>query len=284
MVSGGDLDTYLERVDSFAKPQRRVEDWGTQPMVPGAALAPRTWIPFCSGCREGDTFWPQVYLTNDDPAFTAGIIGLTYPVNAEPDFWRGLHLYRDGAEIPLTPFMGFYPSYRLPPDTGRYRLVMDADAGRNNTLTVWDFTSRGTANGNTAGGGDKCVLQGLEAGPSPGCRAEPLIFLRYSGLDLSLRNVAEAPGAKRFEVTTYRQRSTVASPAIAGLKLWVSYDGGGKWTQALVQPKGNGRFAVTVVHPPAKHRASDTVMLRAEAWYAEGNRVEQTVRNAYYLG
>ena len=241
----------------------------------------------------------EVVKLDDNPDMTVEVMGQQWswtfnygvgeqdpganPEDDEYAYQEYVYTSGDGNEIPTTPFLGFYPSYTLPPDTGRYRLVMEADATRNPSRTEWDFVSRGTADTRTAADGHLCVPETLPAGTVTGCRVEPLIYLRYSGLGLNPRNEATAPGSQRFEVTAYRQPSATAQPAIAGLKLWISYDGGGKWTRATVKAERDGRFTVSVAHPPTGHRASDTVTIRTEAWDKDGNRVQQTIRDAYRL-
>ncbi|WP_203906693.1 S8 family peptidase [Rhizocola hellebori] len=280
-VFGGDISTLVNRADVFTKPRRTTEDWNVEPIVPGAALRGVPRPDICAGCRDGDLFWPQMYWTGGDPAFTGGVVAYEFLLSPPPDMWKGLKLSRDGTEIPMTPYQGFLPAYRLPPDSGRYRLEMDASFYRNGTKTVWDFRSEGTANTDTVSGEYRCVRQDSPAGDYQGCRAEPLIFLNYD-LGLSLGNTTPAPGAQLFEVTAYRQPSANAS-RIQGVKVWVSYDSGTKWIQALVVPKGDGKYAVAVLHPSAKHRASDTVSIKAEAWDADGNRVEQVIPRAFQL-
>lgn len=79
-----------------------------------------------------------------------------------------------------------------------------------------------------------------EAEPShTPCAAQPLIFLRYD-LGLDLWNRARAPGAHRFQVEAYRQKSLAAMPEIAGLTVSLSYDGGETWREARVRPAGDG--------------------------------------------
>jgi hypothetical protein len=96
-------------------------------------------------------------------------------------------------------------------------------------------------------------------------------------------NTVRAPGVQRFDVYAYHHPSPAPMPAIAGLKLWASYDGGQHWTPVKVQAKGDGRYQATLVHPPANRRASDHVSLKVDAWDKAGNRLEQTTTDAFNL-
>jgi hypothetical protein len=49
-----------------------------------------------------------------------------------------------------------------------------------------------------------------------------------------------------------------------------------------IQPRGNGLFDVTILHLNVGE-SGGTVSLRTEAWDDVGNRVEQTVLDAYRL-
>ncbi|MGH3682241.1 MAG: hypothetical protein ACRDT2_18550 [Natronosporangium sp.] len=86
-----------------------------------------------------------------------------------------------------------------------------------------------------------------------------------------------------FDVYAYHHPSPLPMPDIAGLKLWVSYDGGDRWTPVSVRAKGDGRFGALLVHPRPDRRASDQVSLKVEAWDVAGNRIEQVTHDAFRL-
>ena len=283
----GGMTYPITRSDVFDEPGRVTEHWNGDPWAPGAA-GPRDDTMLCAGCREGDIFWPQVHLTGGDPGYTAGAVGWSIPASEDPDDpWAGLALYRDGEPAPMVPFLGLLPSFPVPAGAGDYRLVMDVSSGAHASHTEWDFRSGPMAGDESAPDGYDCVLAGLTrlGLPDPGlpCRAEPLIFLRYTGTDTDLSNRVAAPGVHRFEVAAHRQPSADPRPEVAGLKLWVSYDGGDRWHRADVRSLGDGHYSVTVAHPPQNQRASDSVSIRAEAWDGDGNRIRQTVTDAYRL-
>lgn len=277
------LQYDLSRFDVFDEPGQRTERWNADPWAPGAAAERDGTVLLCAGCREGDTFWPQVHMTTGDPAYTGGSVGFQIPASNDPtDPFPGLKLYRDGEQVPMVPFLGQLPSFPVPAEEGDYRLEMDVTAAEDASHTEWEFGSGPIAPDEQAADGYAC-LQGGFVGLDLPCRAEPLIFLRYADLDTDLYQRVRAPGAHRFEVEAYRQPSTTATPDIAGLRLWTSYDDGDTWREARVRPLSDGRFAVTVVHPPEQRRASDSVSIRAQAWDTDGNRIRQTIEDAYQL-
>jgi hydrogenase maturation factor HypE len=62
----------------------------------------------------------------------------------------------------------------------------------------------------------------------------------------------------------------------------VSFDDGAGWEQAKVRSRGRGEFEVKVKYASLA-ATTGAVSLRAEAWDAGGNRVEQTILRAYGL-
>ncbi|WP_165974296.1 S8 family peptidase [Nonomuraea deserti] len=281
------------RYDRFDRPGRTKVAWDDGPKVPAVAppLAgsvpdgyPMPFIPsdmgLCSGCRQGDLFWPSLrYSTSPDP-HQIGQEARTHFGQFFGD--ETVRLERaDGTEVPQVadPYIGDLLSYRLPPEPGRYRLTHQFDQ----TTTTWTFNSQ-TAKKDSVTDGYRCTGTWLEHwGNFPRtetpCRPEPLIFLRYDlGLDLSGQVTA---GRKhRFTVTADRQPGKGHAPAVTGLDLQVSYDGGGTWTKAKVRPRGKGEFTAEVRHPGS---ATGPVTVRAEAWDRAGNRVAQTITAAFTL-
>ncbi|RIQ22520.1 S8 family peptidase, partial [Jiangella rhizosphaerae] len=284
------------RYDVFDEPARTTMVWNDSPPVPApvpplAGTAPIGYqthghlppeMAPCTGCREGDVFYPHLrYTASSDP----GQIGWDF-VGQYGQFGNdgGTHLYRDGVEVEggPDPVAATLLAYELPPEPADYRLTHRLGP----TETAWEFRS-GSAGEDLLADPYVCDsewLTRLLKRPPLGtpCRPEPLIFLRYD-LGLDLTNRADAPGPQTIEVSTHRQPSRQPMPDVAGLRLWVSYDEGAQWTEARVRPRGGGRFEATALHRPANRRASDVVSLRVEAWDEAGNRVEQTIRNAYRL-
>jgi hypothetical protein len=65
---------------------------------------------------------------------------------------------------------------------------------------------------------------------------------------------------------------------VAGLKLWVSYDGGKAWTSVPVEGT-EGAYKATFT--PAK--GATKIALKSEAWDADGSRFSETVLDAIAL-
>ncbi|SDU61746.1 S8 family serine peptidase [Jiangella alkaliphila] len=284
------------RYDVFDEPTRTTMVWNDSPPVPApvpplAGTAPigyqtHGYTPVdmapCTGCREGDVFYPHLrYTASADPGQIGwDSVGQFGQLRND----RNTRLYRDGVEVAggPDPVGQTLLAFQLPPEPADYRLTHRLGP----TETAWEFTS-GTVEEDQLAEPYSCdsewMTRLLEQPPlDTPCSPEPLIFLRYD-LGLDLTNRAEAPGPQRIEVTTHRQPSLEPMPDVVGLRLWVSYDEGGEWSEARVRPRADGRFDVTALHRPASRRASDVVSLRVEAWDEEGNRVEQTIRNAYRL-
>ena len=91
--------------------------------------------------------------------------------------------------------------------------------------------------------------------------------------DLDETNTAPA-GEFRFGVRVDRALGAPAA-TVTGLVMQVSYDGGGTWSPAPVTGTGERR-TVTVTNP-----AGGTVSLRATATDSAGNKVRQTIIDAY---
>lgn len=110
--------------------------------------------------------------------------------------------------------------------------------------------------------------------------ALPLMVLDYN-LDLDMLNRARDTRAFHFDVHADHQVG-VNGPRIAGMKVWVSYDGGQTWSKARhVRAIGDGGYRVLVKHP--KTHGGGFVSLRVRAWDTAGNAVDQTVIHAYAL-
>ncbi|SEF18664.1 S8 family serine peptidase [Jiangella alba] len=284
------------RYDVFDEPTRTTMVWNDSPPVPAPVPSPAGTAPVgyqthgylpsdlapCTGCREGDVFYPHLrYTASSDP----GQIGWDQVGQfGQLGNDRNTRLYRDGVEIAggPDPVGRTLLAYRLPPEPADYRLTHRFGP----TETAWEFRS-GTADEDLLADPYVCdsewMTRVLKRPPlGTPCRPEPLIFLRYD-LGLDLTNRVAAPGPQRITVTAERQPSLRPQPEVEGLRLWVSYDQGGEWTEARVRPRGDGEFEVTALHRPANRRPSDVVSLRVEAWDEAGNRVEQTIHDAYRL-
>ncbi|MPZ28164.1 MAG: S8 family serine peptidase [Micromonosporaceae bacterium] len=270
----------------FDEPGRADQHLNVVPFAPGAvsldawlAAHPATTFGYevCSMCREGDTFVPFYFPTAGDGQFLSrGTLSLNTSLFKE-----------NGEQIPLTPLtVGILPGFRLPGEPEVYRLVHN-DPLRN-VDTTWTYASSRPETGSAAPGYIcSSLLVGIES-PGP-CRPESLIFLNYdlSG-SLQLDNTVPVPGWQRFAVTAYNGQSTQPAPQVTGLRLWTSTDGGQTWDEARVVPDGRGdgsgrSFHVIATYPRLDQASGTAVSLRAEAWDAAGNRVEQVIESAFEL-
>lgn len=88
-----------------------------------------------------------------------------------------------------------------------------------------------------------------------------------------------------MEVTAYHHESD--APAITGLRVWTSTDGGDTWNPAKVisggrDGGGERTYRVTATYPTLSE-TEGAVSLKAEAWDADGNRIEQVIKDAFKL-
>ena len=112
------------------------------------------------------------------------------------------------------------------------------------------------------------------------CHAEALPLVDY-GLAVDPTNRVQAPGEFKVEVNV-SYAPGVNVPKVNGATVWVSYDGGGKWTKTVSRRTSNGSYEVTSQHPPIS-RTSGAVSLRTEAWDENGSSVRATLYDAYLL-
>lgn len=178
----------------------------------------------------------------------------------------------------------------MPEPRATYRLEQHNQ--ERNTDTTWRFRSA-APDGDSTQPGYACWGAWFRMKQGP-CQPEPFIFLKYDLTDsLRLDNTVSAPGAHRFKVTVSNgqavQSEEDSAPRIEGLKLWTSTDGGESWERARVIPSqsrdggsGERTFRVVAVYPKPG-QASGSVSLKAEAWDADGNRVEQVIKDAFDL-
>ncbi|GIH19154.1 hypothetical protein Raf01_73260 [Rugosimonospora africana] len=249
-------------------------NWGSGPLAPGAVIAsqsaldaqPGTWVgvngqAFCSYCRQGDALYSSMYLMD----------GSSPQVHNGPWYFTDTHLYSGGQEITAAPVNG-QPAFTLPAAAAKYR--MTADGG--NLHNEWSFvSSRPTTD--QVPTGVTCI--GTFFGDAAPCRADPLVFLRYDA-GLSLDNTVAAPGRQPLTVTAYHQDP--AAPAITGVTLWTSVDGGATWKRANLHRAGDGSYRTTL-NLPAVAKTDGFVSLRAEATDADGNSIRQTIDHAITL-
>ncbi|MET7704698.1 S8 family serine peptidase [Micromonospora sp. NPDC005413] len=269
----------IQTVNGFSIPSSESETINQGPTVlgtvtPGAEWKPNMVASLCMVCREGDDLY--VYL------------GGTVPVN-DPEKWVvsdgsvSYSLKRDGVEIPPAAGGVDLPHYALGADPATYTLhtaYEDQYSGQKygkKINTDWTFGSRRVEAGNV---GIPYQCPSTYLGSKGACGWQPLIQLNYD-LDLALDDTARAGRPYAFTVTPQQPQPTGA-PAIAGLKLSVSYDDGAHWTPARVSRGRDGVYRVQVTHPSLS-RTTGAVSIQAEAWDTAGNRVVQQIDRAYGL-
>ncbi|MEQ4301865.1 S8 family serine peptidase [Plantactinospora sp. B6F1] len=278
----------------FTRPHNGVETWGEGPTPPSSLAVDQQTMavlsegPPCAVCRytgwfSGDMM-PIFTMTADEDGHYDQ--PTTYSNSKEFEGIEGvdeIHLYADGVELPqqsLVGIPGMMPYYELPDRPTSYRMTQHFEdisphGGYGTKVdSEWVFRSQ-TPDGKEIPRGydglDLCVDK---------CGVQPLIFLRYD-LDLNLDNRLPAGRKHVFTVEPYRQPTTAALPKIAGLRMEASYDDGRTWTKLHVRQLPDGTYRVQADHP--RRPGSETVKLRTEAWDAAGNRIVQTLHNAYGL-
>jgi hypothetical protein len=267
--------TVLQSFGTYPMPgSSGATNWGSGPLAPGAVLAsqaildaqPGTWVgsnaqAFCSYCRQGDVLYSSMYLMD----------GSSPQVRSGPWHFTDTHLYSGGQEIAGSTVNG-QAAFKLPAAPANYR--MTADGG--NLHNEWDFVSSRPATDQVPTG---LACYGTFFDDNAPCRAEPLVFLRYDA-GLSLDNTVAAPGRHSLTVTAYHQDP--AAPAITGMTLWTSVDGGATWKRAKLHRVGDGSYRTTL-DLPAVAKTDGFVSLRAEATDAGGNSIRQTIDHAITL-
>jgi hypothetical protein len=177
---------------------------------------------------------------------------------------------------------GYRLTHRVLPDAGLQGLQRHSSEVR----TAWEFTSEQPNDEEQPAGFYNCLGDTTDAGGVPvraPCRVERLLLLRYDlSRALALDNTARARDSIRFDVRVHQQDGAPRS-RLRGFDLDVSFDSGERWERPeRVRARGDGVYEVTIEHPRLS-RTIGTVSLRAEAWDDTGNRVEQTVLDAYGL-
>jgi subtilisin family serine protease len=263
-ATGGDIEFAMH---ALTRDDARDVQFRAGPIAPGVEYVPAGIndhpLAVCTACRQGDAFYPLMPLVSPERHRRGGVLGTS---------GAGIHLYRDDVEIPRGGVLGV--GYDLPPERARYRLTVDTAS----TRSAWEFTSGAVTNDeNPHNTWCAQALTGVDTTP---CRAEPLLFLAYDA-GVRLDNTVRAGRSDEIRVNVHRQAPTGAR--IAGLRLWVSTDDGAEWDEARVRSRGNGIYEADVRYPRLS-RTTGAVSIRAEAWDADGNRVEQTLTRAYRLG
>ncbi len=281
-------DKSEEAFEVFDRAERIRTTWG-MPSGLGSLRLPVLGelagvFPFhdgCVFCRDGQNLYVFPESTYSDGTHSG-----------ENYLWAALagdaevHLYRDGAELP-TPIPALWDLSQYP-QRAHYRLTHRVNPAYTphpaEISSEWEFTSEHPTSDESVDGFECQGQGGPDAPPGPKlCRVERLLQLSWDfAAGLTVDNTAPAPGAQQLTVYVYRQPGAPPS-AVDSFDVQVSYDSGEHWQPArTAQVAGDGAYRVVLVHP-ARHGAGTTVSLRAEAVDDAGNRVQQTVIDAFEL-
>jgi subtilisin family serine protease len=286
------------RIEEFSRAGTRTDDLGVAPLVSNtteyAPQVARYFTPTCLSCRNGDMFNPvNVMSANGGSGYQSYDITGGYYGDEQTE----LHLYRDGAEIPvqtglvwIAPPFFFYqnPYFTLPASHGDYRLTehFTTDYAMQRYArtvdTEWTFSSQRPTTGFTSpADGGNCMGWYITVGVKDVCQATSQLFVGYD-LGLALDNTAQAGRTQRVNLRAYHSSLLERAPRVRSLQLSVSYDDGATWTSVRTSSSGDGSYAATIKHPPLS-RTAGAVSLRVRATDAAGNTVEQTTYRAYGL-
>ncbi|MGH3681371.1 MAG: S8 family serine peptidase, partial [Natronosporangium sp.] len=112
----------------------------------------------------------------------------------------------------------------------------------------------------------------------------PLLQASYD-VELDLTNTAPHPRDSRSPATLglrVAHQNGAQAPAIAGARVWISYDDGATWEPRPVRDLGDGAYR-SILNSPDPADTPGFLSLRVEAWDADGNRIEQEILRAWQL-
>lgn len=258
-------------------------DWRHGPVVPGGGQFTGPGYP-CAACRIGDTVVVLVPRDRDsEPDHSEHRIAVNDSEVAH------LVLYRDEVEL-----ADIDHSLRVSAtgmgETSRnhtFRAVLDLDRSRQATVsqstnshTEWTFND---APAGTLPANDFCPA----GDPKTPCQVLPMLTLDYR-LATDLVNTSDqARQQLTMEVGHLRYDGAGCEAAIVNAEVSVSFDGGGNWQSATVsqtsgsqgaESPGAGRYQASW-----NNVAAARPMLRVNATDADGNKISQTITNAYTI-
>jgi hypothetical protein len=272
-----DMARFSESFRRFKGVTRETESWNGQVVLAGQKrMGPQAandvqpgFGVICAFCLQDDRIWLTPSLTGDgEPSHG---VGGTETLSVQ--LFQGdqeIAIQNDPSGIPYYPVAGG-ANYQL-------RVVgeegYDAQTLAKTTTTTWSFNARATSATR-----EPVLCVGPFIGHPDPCGWLPLIYPQYQ-LPLDLDDTAAA--GRKFDFTINAMTADPSGvPAVAGARVWVSYDDGKHWTQADVSGD-HGVFQVQVVHPALKN-TTGAVSIRTEIWDTAGNRVVQQIDRAYGL-
>ncbi|GAB3418292.1 S8 family peptidase [Flindersiella endophytica] len=249
------------------------DDWGEAPSTPGQPKIDvgrhQQIFELCAACRQADTLWFTPLLLEG-----RGVHSMSGLRGQVP------RLYAGGVQIPAGSTGRDFP---LPRESSSYLLEatwtrgFPGSAYPSSVESSWSFRSPGTPVRDEVRPPYATAARAYFGDTRPAAYL-PLIFLSYD-VPLALDNTARAGHPLRFTVTAAGSEPG-SGVDVRGLKLEVSYDDGAQWRSVPVRALGGGAYDVTLL-PPGD--SGGAVSMRANAWDAHGNRVTQTVMQAFGL-
>jgi hypothetical protein len=238
----------------------------------------------CDSCRQGDTLRVRSLSALGLGQF-AETGDLSHLVQQDANAVEDTQLFQGGTELQPQQDPYGLAYYQLPAGSATYRLT---DTYHNGTVaqriaktvsTTWTFQSGRPQAGNLDP--SHACIDALLYGDTDPCAWQPLIYLSYQ---LGLGADDSVPAGRPYSFTiTARDGRPDATTRLAGLRLWLSPDGGTHWTRAQVVPGPGGTYRVSTRNPQLAGTTSGTVSIKVEAWDKTGNSVEQTIKDAYAL-
>jgi subtilisin family serine protease len=254
------------------RPANRSDSWNVMPRRPGQATFEAIAQPqSLMLSRTGDTlyFTPQVVDGRDHRDVAA----------PNPDE-MSVRLSRDGVTLPWTAGAKSV-AFPVPKERGRYAFdvyftpkVMAPEGYR--TETRWEFGSSAPT-ASWPASPYSCGDADAPAAPGTPCATLPALALDYQ-LGTGPAETFAAPGVAAITVGA-REAPGVTGARVDRIAAEVSYDGGKSWQKLWLLPGPGGRKVAFVPH----WSAGATVSLRLTANDTAGNKVTQTIVNAYRL-
>ncbi|MDQ3787299.1 MAG: S8 family serine peptidase, partial [Actinomycetota bacterium] len=259
VAAGGPALGAIQERDLLLSPgEKRERDWFKGPVRPGILDPLPPLNPGYPATRTGNTMSLQVMEWFDNDVHY-GAYHSTYDTGRFRVFSDGVQLGQTTwPRVSVTNLDPAPHTYRFEVDIARKAPWWPTSTA---TSTAWTITSQAAAT--------RQVL--------------PFLMVDYD-TDLDLTNTAAHPRTQRGSVLDLdvRHQAGADAGAVAGAKVWISYDDGATWEGRPVRNLGEGRFQAIL---PSKD-AEDTngfAAIKVEAWDADGNRVEQEVTRAWRM-
>lgn len=185
-------------------------------------------------------------------------------------------VYRDGALLAQGDTNLELVSVAVPAGSATYRVQQTTTRSvpgvtlSDRSQTTWTFTA-------DPGHGPEIPSDWVCADGTTSCNTVPMLTAYYN-TDSNLLNQL-TPGRHTMDLTVLQQQDTDA-PVVAGAEISVSYDGGSTW-QTLHTTGAHGDYQGAFTVPASAE--GGYVSVRVRAWDGAGNRIDQTVTDAYQV-